>query len=188
MKTIITRKILCGLVLTGFLGFSPLFGEDARNARIDMNLIVDGSGALSGVLGEVKAWVSDTLDELLTAGDRITIWSAGGAARIVYSETINGDADKENVKNIIQELSAADSNADFSGALREAASSPPTANIAYTLLISASTAALSPTLLGPQANLMRFSKVEEYRGWQTLVVGLNYDAKVRQAAVAFLGS
>ena len=188
MKTIITGKIMFILVLAGFLGFSPLYAADTRNAHIDVNLIIDGSGALSGVMGEVKAWVTNTLDQLLVSGDRITIWSAGKTAKIVYSETIKNDTDKENVKKFIQGFSANGEDTDFSGALQEAASRPSGSNIIYTLLISASTAALSPTLLGPQANLMRFSKVEEFRGWQTLVVGLNFDSKVRQAAAAFMGS
>ena len=177
------------LVLAGFLGFSPLYlYSDTRSAHIDMNLIIDGSVALSGVIDEVKVWVSDTLDQILVPGDRITVWSAGEAAKVIYSETITNDTDKENVKKFIQGFSANGEDTDFSGALQEAASRPSGSNIIYTLLISASTAALSPTLLGPQANLMRFSKVEEFRGWQTLVVGLNFDSKVRQAAAAFMGS
>ena len=182
MKTIITERIIFGLILAGLLGFSPLYGESARSNAIDMNLIIDGSGALSGVMDEVKVWVSQTLDQLLVTGDRITVWSAGPAAKIVYSETIKNSADKNAVKKVLEELSAEGSSADFSGALREAASRPPAAAITYTLLISASAAALSPALLGPQANLMRFSRVEEFRGWRTMVVGLNIDSKVRQAA------
>ena len=183
MKTIITGKIIFGLVLTGFLGFSPLYGTDTRSVHLDMNLIIDGSGALSNVMDEVKDWVSQTLDQLLVTGDTITVWSAGSAARIVYSDTIQNDTDREAVKKILQELSAEDDNADFSGALREAGALRGSSGaITYTLLISASAAALSPTLLGPQANLMRFSRVEEFRGWRTMVVGLNIDSKVRQAA------
>ena len=177
------------LVLAGFLGFSPLYlYPDTRSSNIDLNLILDGSGALSGVIGEVAAWFSDTLDQILLPGDRITVWSAGEVAKVVFSETIKNDTDKENVKKVIQEFSADGEDADFSGALQEAASRLSGNTITYTLLISASTAALSPTLLGPQANLMRFSRVEEFRGWQTLVIGLNFDSKVRQAAAAFMGS
>ena len=182
MKTIITGRIIIGLVLAGFLGLSPVYGENTRSVTMDMNLIIDGSGALSNVISEVKDWVSGTLDQLLVTGDRITIWSAGPAAKIVYSQTIQNDADREAAKKALRELSAEGDRADFSGALREAASRSPAAAITYTLLISASAAALSPALTGTQANLMRFSRVESFRGWQTMVVGLNFDSKVRQAA------
>ena len=170
----------------GFAGFFPLYSEGARNTPIDVNLIIDGSEAFSEVSKEASAWISDTLiDRLLATGDKITVWSAGGAARVVYSETIKSDMDRENVKKILRGLSPGGNSADFSGALREASSKPQFSGISYTLLISSS-ASLSSTLQGPQANLMRFSRIEEFRGWRALTVGLNIDSKVRKAAASFM--
>ena len=190
MKTSIYGKIILGLILTALAGFSPLYGD--RSTPIDVNLIIDSSQALSGVKDEVIAWASRTLvEQILADGDRITVWSAGQAARVVFSGRIDGDSDREGVIKSIREISAAGDSADFSGALREASSgSAPAAPAAfsYTLLISASPAALTPVLSGSQANLIRFSRVEEFSGWRVLVVGLNLDAKVRRAAAAFLGS
>ena len=187
MKTTSFVKIVFGLVLAVFLGFSPVYGQNTRNAQIDVNLIIDGSEAFSEVAGEATGWVSQNLiDELMLAGDRITVWNAGEAAKIVYSESIKNDADKESVKRTLRGLAQAGNGADFSGALREAASRAPSSGICYTLLVSSSAAALTPTLLGPQANLMRFSRIVEFRGWRILVVGLNMESKIKQAAAAFM--
>jgi hypothetical protein len=185
MKANKTRRLVFGLILALFGGFSPLYGADVRTTRLEVNLIVDGSAAISGVLEEVTAWISgNLLDQRLQEGDRITVWSAGGTAKIVYSDTLKGGEAKETVKKALQGLPAAGSAADFSGALRDAASR--SSGTSYTMLISASAAALSPTLLGPQAGLLRFSRVQEFRGWRAMVIGLNIDSRVRQAAAAWL--
>ena len=88
---------------------------------------------------------------------------------------------------MIRDLSGSGSSADFSGALTEAARIP-SALFSYTLLISASPESLTSLLSGPQANLLRFSRIEEFSAWRAIVVGLNIDARVRRAAVTFLGS
>jgi hypothetical protein len=175
------------LVLALFFCLSPVFGADPQRAPINVNLIIDGSAALSGVKDEITSWVSSRLDAILAEGDSVTVWNAGGQARVVYTGKIGGASDKEAVKQSIRDFSASGSSVDYSGALREAAGKQNT-GISYTLLICASPAALSSTLNGPQANLLRFSRVEEFSGWRALVVGLNIDSKVRRAAAAFFGS
>lgn len=186
MKTNSTARLLCGLALALFSGFSPLYGADGRNVNIEVNLIVDGSAALTGVLSEVTGWISGSLlDQRLQAGDRITVWSAGGTAEIVYSDTIKGGAEKEAVRKILQSLPAKGDAADFTGALRSAASRSSGQGITYTLLVSASAAAFSPALTGPGASLLRFSRIEEFRGWRAMVIALNIDSRVRQAAAAY---
>jgi len=176
------------LILAVFCCISPLYGaDDPQRAPIDINLIIDGSSSLTKVKGDVTAWVSGRLDQILADGDRVTVWSAGTTSKIVYSGKINTDADREAVKKSIRDLAAAGNNADFSGALREAAGKQTPA-FTYTLLISASPQALSSLLSGPQANLMRFSRIEEFSGWRAFVVGLNLDPKVKKAAADFIGS
>ena len=170
------------LAFWGFLGFSPLHGANARTTRVDFNLIIDGSEAFSAVAADAVAWVSQTvIDEMLETGDRLTIWSAGETAQIIFSENIGGQADIARVKETLLELPANGDTADFPGALQEAASKPPFAGITYTLLVS-STEAFSNALTGPGANLMRISRVEEFRGWRAVIVGLNLDSRVRQIA------
>jgi len=161
--------------------FSPLY---AQRAPININLIVDGSASLTAVKNEITTWVSGRLDQILSDGDRVTVWSAGSAARVIYTGNMSSNADRDALKKSIRDLTAAGNNADFSGALRDA-SSRQSSPFSYTLLISASPAALSSVLSGTQANLLRFSRVEEFNGWRALVVGLNIDSRVRRAASAF---
>ncbi|MDR1588322.1 MAG: hypothetical protein LBS57_12765 [Treponema sp.] len=164
-----------------------LNAADIRSIPIDINLIVDGSPALDKARDEVKAWISDNLvDRLFQEGDRITIWNAGKTARIVYSDNLKSIGWRDNIKKSLESLSAEGDSADFAGALREAAARDSGGNMNYTLLISGSSASLSPTLLGSGANLMKYSRVEEFRGWRALVIALNIDSRVRRAAAAYL--
>jgi hypothetical protein len=174
------------LVLTVFCCLSPIYADNQRPA-IDINLIIDGSAGLTGVKSEVSAWVSRRLDQLILDGDRVTVWSTGASAKVVYTGKINSNADRDAVKKSVQDISGSGSAADFSGALRDAASRP-SSGLCYTLLISASPNALSTLLSGPQAGLMRYSRVEEFSGWRAIVIGLNLDAKVKRAAAGFYGS
>jgi len=180
-------KIAFSLILAVFICLAPLDGADTRSTPINVNLIIDGSSSLSAVKDEIISWVLSRLDTILVEGDNVMVWSAGSQARVIYSGRINSAADKEAVKNSIRQISGSGNTADFSGALREA-SSRQSSGFSYTMLISASGASLSSVLSSPQANLLRFSRVEEFPGgWRALVVGLNIDARVRRAATAFFG-
>jgi hypothetical protein len=173
--------------ITLILGFAVFFGivpAHAQRAPIGINLIIDGSSSFTDVKNEVNAWVSNRLDQILAEGDRVTVWSAETQSKVIYSGKIEGASGKEAVKNSIRDISPSGNNPDFLGALRDAASRQDS-SYSYTLLISASPAALSYVLSGPQANLLRFSRVEEFSAWRALVVGLNLDAKVKRAASAF---
>jgi hypothetical protein len=173
------------LVLIVFSCICPLYGQDTRSP-IDVNLIIDGSAAFTNSKEEITAWVLNRLDGLLAEGDRVTIWNAGQAAKVIYSGRIGG-SEMDAVRKSINEFSASGSSTDFSAALTEA-SARQSQGLCYTLLVSASPASLSPLLSGPQAKLLRFSRVEEFSGWRVLVVGLNLETKVRQAAANFYGS
>ena len=186
METKVTARVLVGLILILFAGFSPLYGADTRSAHIEVNVIIDGSAALSLVRDDIAAWISGNLvDNRLREGDRITIWNAGVKAEIVYSDTLKSDADKETVKKTLKSLSAGGDATDFAGALREAATRSAGRGITYTLLVSASQTAISSTLQSSAAGLLRFSRLEESHGWQALLVALNIESRIRQAAASY---
>jgi hypothetical protein len=193
MKRIVipkNHKAIKALLLSALMVFFCLFSVSAQTparAPIDVNLIIDGSISLTSVKDEILVWVSGRLDQILVEGDRVTVWNTGPVARIIYSDNMDSTAEIEAVRRSIQEISPSGDNTDFSGALMEAAgrqSSP----FSYTLLISASPDALSSVLSSPQANLLRFSRVEEFPEWRALVVGLNLDTRVRRAAAAFFNA
>jgi len=180
-------KNLLPLAMAVFFGLSGVYaqtaGTSSQRAPIDVNLIIDGSVSFSSVRDEVTSWVSGRLDQILVDGDRVTVWSAGHSARIIYTGRINAD-EKEAVKRSIREISPSGNNPDFSGALREAAGRQ-SSSYSYTLLISASPAALSSVINNPQGNLLRFSRIEEFTNWRALVVGLNLNERVRRSTSAF---
>jgi len=189
MKISMTGIKIYIISLAFFMCIFPLYGQ---RTPINVNLIIDGSTAFLDVKDEITSWICDRLDQLLIDGDRVTVWNAESSVKVIYSNNVSGSAGKEDVKKSIREQTAskdsASVKADFSGALREAAGQRQISSFSYTLLISASSDALSPILESPQANLLRFSRVEEFSSWRMLVVGLNLDEKVKKAAAAFFGS
>jgi len=180
-NTLKNSKLLFFLVLSVFINLAPVY---AQRAPIDINLIIDGSSSLTAVKNDVNAWISGRLDQILIDGDRVTVWSAGAQSKVIYTGKIDGATGKDAVKKSISDLAPAGNRPDFSGALRDAASRQ-SSSYSYTLLISASPAALTSVLLSPQANLLRFSRIEEFPDWRAIVVGLNIDAKVKKSATAF---
>jgi len=174
-------KIFLLFLLSAFFCLSPLYGQ---RSPIDINLIIDSSSSLAGVKGEINAWLTERLDEILVDGDRVIIWSAGLSSSVIYSGSIN-TIEKETVKAKINDIIPQGSSADFTGALRDAAARQVT-GYSYTLLITASPDALSSILSGPNINLLRFSRIEEHSLWRSLVVGLNIDSRVKRDAAAFL--
>lgn len=181
----ILLMIVCGAFIPLFGAETPS-GRDQRNTPITVNVIIDGSETLSGVANEVSSYLSDNLiDGILQNGDRISVWSAGKTAQILYSETLKTANDRENIKKILKNLPARGDSADFSTALRNAAAQKYGQDIHFTMLINTSYSTLSPALLGANAQLIRFSRVEEHSGWRMLVIASDIGDKVRQGASAF---
>ena len=177
----IIKSIIPAMMFLAVLSLSPLFGAD--RAPINVNLIIDSSASFTAAKPEITAWINGRLDQILNDGDKITVWSAGASSRVIYTSTISGQSDKDAAKKSVNDLTGAGTSADLSGALRNAANAQ--SGFSYTLLISASSSALSSLLSGPQSSLMRFSRVEEFSGWRAVVVGLNMNEKIKKAATAF---
>ena len=168
-------KIIQQLVLLVVFGMLPLYAQEtlprtfAARDPININIIIDSSRSLSGVKDDVDIWLSYRLNEILAVGDRVTVWNAGAQSNVIYSGGINTTTDKESLMAEIRGIvPAADSIADLSGALKAAASAHTAlavqsgAGYSYTLLVTASFESLSSILAGPNANLLRYSSVEEF--------------------------
>jgi hypothetical protein len=186
MKTLNFKTFLM-VFLVLFLMPAFLKAEDGRTIPLDLYLIIDTSERFRENSSEILTWINEqVIDRMLQEGDRLVIWSAGETAGVIYSETIG--AAKDEVKNRLQNLDIRGGNADFGGALRDAASraARDSANrLSMTLLVSSSAANLAPSL-GGTAGLFRWSRVEQYSRWQALVVAPAIDAQVRRAASAYM--
>ena len=185
MKKTKNKHLAILAVLAVLFNILPLYvyGQSAQRAPIDVNLIIDGSNAYNDARDEISAWLSGRLDQILTDGDRVTVLSAGPQARVIYSGVVTGSAERDTVKRTIREMPVSGNTADFSRALNEAAARQ-TSPFSYTLLITAS----PQSITGAAANDLRYSRVEEFTNWRALVVGLNFDTKVKRAANSFFGS
>jgi len=186
-------KIRNFIILCILVGFLPqLNAEDKRVIPLEMSLIIDGSQSLKTSKNDIVAWINEqVVDRILMDGDKLTIWSAGEKARIIYSETISGSTGKNGIKSTLQALDSGGKTADFSGALSEVSarvSQTPQNRLSYTMLITASAGGLEPSLSGNSQGLFRWFRSEKYGGWQVLIVGSDIGRKVQQSAAAYMNS
>jgi hypothetical protein len=177
------KKIFFGLWTA--LCFSPvfLFGADLRILPADVYVILDVSPAIGDQRGAAVTWLCDNLiDGRLLEGDTLTILTAGDKTELIFSDSLNAEK-KEAAKQALRRIPAGSGPADYSGALREAASrqTGKADRMSYTLLVSGTT--------GPSAasgGLVRYSRIDEFSGWRVLTVGLGIDQRVKAAAAAFM--
>lgn len=192
MKATYFRRFIRGWLFLLLLVPGFLWAADNRKLPLDLYLIVDSSRGFQGSKNETVAWINEQIiDRLLQQGDRLVIWSAGDAVKVIYSETIG--AQKNDAKDKLKALETQGRNADFSGALREAFTRSGQDNsggkrLSMTLLVSGSAENLAPSLEGSSASLFRWSRAEEYSRWQALVVAPGIGEKVRQAAASYMSS
>jgi hypothetical protein len=159
---------------------------DIRTAPIAVNLIVDGSQAFKNAGNKPIDWLCDYLVErILIEDDHLTVWNAAGSSRVVFSDTIRNGGGKEGIKKTLRALTFSGNEADFTGAIREAAARAGRGAWTYTLLVSASSA-LTQSLSGAGAPFVRYARVDEYPGWRVLTVALDIDSRIRQAASAYM--
>jgi hypothetical protein len=172
---------------------SPLFAANGRSLPLDIFLIIDGSAALEQGRGEALDWLcGHIVDGLLQEGDRLTIWVAGEKAEELYSGGVTGNETKEAVKALIRAIPAKGKNADFPGALREAAkrekadSKKDSERLAYTLLIGGMAAGYNSLLGGEMPGFLRYSRFEDFSAWRAVTVAPGIEADVKGAAAAFM--
>jgi hypothetical protein len=189
------KRILVPLLLFSSL-FSPVFvfadgqGSDQRSIPVDMNLIIDGSPALGNGRDAAIGWICDNLvDGLLQEGDRLSVWNAGEKAVSLFSGSLTGSDTKEAAKNAIRAMTTGTASADYAGVLRGLTGAVPGNNdrLVYTILVSGP--GFSPAAIGGGneiAALLRYSRVQEFPGWRTIVVDLAIGERVRSAAAAYM--
>jgi hypothetical protein len=175
------------VLLFVFPGF--VSAADERSLPLDLYLIIDTSSEFREAETEAAAWINgQVIDRILQEGDTLTIWSAGDSARVVFAEPIGGN--RESVREKLKNLDISGKKADFTGALREAVSRAGAVRdpgrLAVTMVVSGSARALAPSLDGGSGGLFRWSRIDEYAGWQALVVAPGIGEKVKNAAAAYM--
>jgi hypothetical protein len=187
MRKINTRKLLILIIL---VSFSPFVYSQERTIPLDMYLIVDGSQSFQNAKNDAVAWLnSQVIDRILMEGDTISIWSAGESSGIIHSGQVTGE--KTDIKDKLQTLKTDGKTADFSGALREAASrvsQTPQSRLSYTMLVTASAEGLEAALTGSSQGLLRWSRSERYERWQVLIVAPDIAPRVRDATASYMNA
>jgi len=190
MQRGIKRGLIILIVLVMFTSF--LSADERRSIPLDLYLVIDCSESINGVKNDALTWVSSKIvDRLLVEGDRVTIWSAGDRAQIIYNGEISASGGKQEIADLLQNLATNGKTADFPGALLDLA--PRVAQtdqnrLSYTVLVTSSAEGLESTLTGSSQGLLRWSRSEKYSGWQVLVAAPDIAPKVRQAALNYMSS
>ena len=190
MRNTIIKMIFILIVL---VSFTPLLSaEDSRIIPLDMYLIIDGSESFQNSKNEAVAWInSQVVERILIDGDKLTVWTAGNSYSQVYSGTIAGSGEKREIREKLQALTVSGKTADFSGALRDAASAAsrtPQDRLSYTMLITASAEGLEGAITGSSGGLLKWFRSEKYERWQVLIVATEIAPKVREAAASYMSS
>jgi hypothetical protein len=190
MRSVNKKILLIMIILVMFTSF--LKADDIRIIPLDLFLVIDCSESFNNVKNDALAWVySKVIDRVLMEGDKVTIWSAGEGAEIIYNGEITASEGKREIRNLLQNLATNAKAADFSGALRDLEpriSQVSQNRLPYTLLVTSSAVGLESALTGSSRELLRWSRSEKYERWQVLVVAPDIASKVRQAASSYISS
>ena len=185
------------LVLFSAFSFAllpQLYAQNSRALPVDVLLIVDTSAALQPNRADVLSWInSHIVNRILSPGDSITIWAAGASAGVIHSAPVTGEEDIQSVRNVLQGLTLSGASADLAGATGQAAfrlaqTAGDRSRITYTVLVSASAAALRTAFAGDGRHLFRWFRTEHSSGWQALVVAPDIAHRAHNAALAFIES
>jgi hypothetical protein len=184
-KSMIFKRLLLLLALLNTL---PLFGSDLRTRNVDLYIIFDDSTMTGPGRTEALRWLCETvIDRLLQAGDRLVICSAGEGPEILFNKSITGDDQKAEAKNLLQNTRSGGPNVNYAAALRAAARREPGRYIAYTLLVGGiSMRAASAAQEADIAELLKYSKTEDFSGWKVITVGLGIDTRAGSAAASYM--
>jgi hypothetical protein len=184
------RLFIILIFLVGFSFF--LKADDRRTIPLDFYLIIDCSESINTAKNDALAWVSSkVVDRLLIEGDKVTIWSAGDSAQIIYNGEISASGGKGEITDLLQNLVTNGKTADFPGALRDMAlrvSQTSQSRLSYTVIVTSSAGSLESTLIGSSQAMLRWSRAEKYSGWQVFVAAPDIAPKVRQAALNYMSS
>ncbi|MDL2228899.1 hypothetical protein LJC14_01480 [Treponema sp. OttesenSCG-928-L16] len=160
-----------------------------RAGPIDAYLIIDASSSILTVKDEALQWVcSSFVDGQLQQGDRLTVWTVSDTSRIIFSDVLSGPEQIEKLKALLKGIQPGNGAASYAGVFREIIrrdSARSGAPFSYTLFISGSSpqgAAGAAEL----AELLRYSRVENFPGWRAFIVGSNIGSRAQAAAAAYV--
>ena len=188
MLMIYIKRFILGVFFLIFLfpGFTA--AEDRRTLPVTLYLIIDGSEGIKNGKNAAAAWINDYIvDNILQEGDDLTIWIAAEKAKVLFSESLSGTAQKETVKELLRSVNPEGSAADYTGAFRDALARQNRQSrqgISYILLVTGS--AGGPSRGNPPAEFLRYSKVQEFPGWRVQVVGLGLGPGIQKAVSDYM--
>jgi hypothetical protein len=138
---------------------------------------------------EVLDWLCGTLiDRILQAGDHLVICVAQERPQVLFDKLILGEDQKNEAKNLVQNIQYAGKTVNYAASLREAARrSIDSRTISYTLLIGGTEMRVSPASTEANvAELLKYSKTDAFSGWKLITVGLGIDSRAGRAAASYM--
>ncbi|MDR1211180.1 MAG: hypothetical protein LBK40_02995 [Spirochaetaceae bacterium] len=163
----------------------PVFAADQRSRGLDVYVIFDDSTMDSANRAEAVSWLCLTfIDRILQNGDRLVLCSARERPEILFNRTISGEDQKTEAKNLVRNISGGRGTVNYAAALRDAARRNAEQRIAYTLLIGG--AGMGVSQENDVAELLRYSKTDNFPGWKIITIGLGVDSRAGSAAASYM--
>lgn len=189
----ITLVALLSLALNAF--------ADMRKENIDVILAIDKSLSMSenGKIEIVKSYINTWLmNDVLIQGDHLVVIDFYGKADVIVSQTIDRDADKQNVEGIINQIRANGSFTDIGNALdvmeAEIQKLTNDGRKKFVLLMTDGRQEAPPTSKYYSASgtfnheLLANTKTIQKEGWKIQILGIGTETAVKELAQELSGS
>jgi hypothetical protein len=155
--------------------FAPLLQLAAQERVVEMRIVIDMSASLAqGKAGAVN-WLCDTVvDRTLQGGDSFYLVASGGNAEVIFDGVIGDAAQKEEIKEKIRALGDPSGESHAAETLRHIFSDRTHGPISVTIIVCG-------TDLNMDADLLRYSRTENFAYWRAVTVADGLGAEVDRA-------
>lgn len=186
--------IFFGLFL-GAASPTRLYAENVRSGTIDVYLLVDASNAMEKSGRRALDWVNNAVvHDILIPGDRVQLWSISETPELLFSSTLEHAEDLVKLSRTIDSIQFSAVRADYTAALRKAVEAESERSnrtiIAFTLMIEGyddgNAGKDNNTTEADVAELLRYSRVDDYPGWKVITIGLGIEPRIKSATASYM--
>ncbi len=130
-------------------------------------------------------------DSILQAGDFLTIWSVGDAPVQEFSGTVNGPESISDIKAVLSSIQPKNSAGNYEaafGELQKRAVLNSQYAYSYIILVTGISGQNTSLFNAKAADILRYSRSEDFPGWKVMVIGFGIEQKIKSAAAAYMSS
>lgn len=190
MERDIMRFLFVLMIL--IIPFSLCFGQDERSLPVEVYVIFDNSVSMQGSEDEAAAWLSRHIaDNILQAGDSLTVWSASGEPAVEFSGTVGGEESISEIKAVLASITPTENAGNDTAAfenIKKIRTSPSQYAQSYIILVTGVSGSNASLFSAEAAEVLKYSRSNDFPGWKVMIIGLGIEQRVRTAAAAYMSS